>query len=148
MFWIVMADESRTSVGHRHPTLESARAEAERLARENRRRFYVLHVVGHAQPMSPPVQWTPDPLATDCDVPGSDPAPGAAAAPEADEACPECRHGLARHTESGCLTKVEADPTGYCPCMRNAAGQLVDLPTLTAAPAQPAEATDLDDLPF
>lgn len=56
-FWIVLRDKSETYVTKRYASLEEARAEAERLCKRESARFYVLHVVGCAEPKEPPVQW-------------------------------------------------------------------------------------------
>ena len=56
-FWIVIRDKPETYVSKRHYSLAEARAEAERLCRKEAVRFYVLRVVGCAEPMRPPVQW-------------------------------------------------------------------------------------------
>lgn len=53
-FYLVWAEETgRTN--YRHSLIESARAEAERLARENpTRKFYVLEAKGFAEVPAPP----------------------------------------------------------------------------------------------
>ncbi len=54
----------QNKVTHIHPSLESARIEAERLARQHGKRFLVFQVVGAAQPAPVPVEWAraTDPL--------------------------------------------------------------------------------------
>lgn len=59
MFWIVMADEAKTQVSRRHLSELDARLEAERLARQTGKRFYVLAVIGSAFPSAPPITWEP-----------------------------------------------------------------------------------------
>jgi hypothetical protein len=57
-FWAVVKDAPTTSFGRRYPTLEAARAEAERLARKERfATFLVLRAVGAAGPVSPEIEW-------------------------------------------------------------------------------------------
>lgn len=59
VFWMVLRDGT-TYTSYRHETEESARKEAERLARENpNTRFYVLRCVGAAICLRSPVAWMP-----------------------------------------------------------------------------------------
>jgi len=61
-FWVVLRDKAETYVHKRHSSLEEARAEAERLCRKENARFYVLAVVGLAQPCSQPIEWIDWPI--------------------------------------------------------------------------------------
>lgn len=49
-FWFVARDCQRTTVSMRHDTLESARAEAERLCDQERAAFIVLEAVARVEP--------------------------------------------------------------------------------------------------
>lgn len=56
-FWMVWNPNGRTPT-YRHLTLESAKSEAQRLARENRSEsFCVLECVGAVQVEPPPTYW-------------------------------------------------------------------------------------------
>lgn len=65
-FWAVASEKQSQRGGgvyyqfsHRHPTAESAKRDAERLASNNRGvNFMVLELIGHAGPVQAPVGWT------------------------------------------------------------------------------------------
>lgn len=55
-FWMVLRDNS-VHTAHRHPTLESARSEATRLATQNPGvKFFVLQSIGSAE-LARPITW-------------------------------------------------------------------------------------------
>ena len=57
-FWIVMADEPRTTISYRHATLDGAKAEAFRLSRNNDGKFFfVLEVIGGVGVQPMPAHW-------------------------------------------------------------------------------------------
>lgn len=41
-----------------HPTEDAARQEAERLAKKEKRPFYVMEAIAQVAPSTPPVEWT------------------------------------------------------------------------------------------
>lgn len=55
-FWIVVREHHQLQATYRHPSLESARKEAERLAGEHKGKFFVFELVGSAEFITP-VQW-------------------------------------------------------------------------------------------
>lgn len=57
-FWIIVREGAQTSAQHkRHFSEESARNEAERLAKKEQAKFYVLALVGSVAPLEIPVAW-------------------------------------------------------------------------------------------
>jgi len=56
-FYVVMRDKVETHICKRHANLEDARAEAERLSRKEKAIFFVLEMVGYAEPQDPPIMW-------------------------------------------------------------------------------------------
>jgi hypothetical protein len=56
-FWIVMRDQDATRVMFRHASEEEAKAEAERLSKKEKARFFVLEVTAMVEPMDTPVEW-------------------------------------------------------------------------------------------
>lgn len=59
-FAVVRLQEQKPYVFNKwHDSLESAKAEAERLARQYGSSFAVIQTVGVMHPSAPPVEWTP-----------------------------------------------------------------------------------------
>ena len=56
-FWMVYL-EGGNNPRRKHETYEAAAAEAERLARTERKAAYVLFTAAVCEPTSPPVAWT------------------------------------------------------------------------------------------
>jgi hypothetical protein len=57
-FWIVIRNKEAASyISKRHPSEDTARAEAERLCKKENGRFHVLHTVAYVDPNEPPVTW-------------------------------------------------------------------------------------------
>lgn len=59
-FWVVLVEDTTGGTHHQHPTYDSARDEAERLARQSQnrgRKVFVLEAVNYCEAMDVPVQW-------------------------------------------------------------------------------------------
>lgn len=52
---VVAAGHNNKTFAVWHPTLESARQEAERLAKQTRQKFYVIKAVAVVEPTEPPI---------------------------------------------------------------------------------------------
>ena len=61
-FYVVVRESKpgwTNNVSVYHPTIEDAKAEAERLCVKHGDRFYVMAAVGFVEPMAPPTLWVP-----------------------------------------------------------------------------------------
>ncbi len=56
-FWFVMRDVEQSFVGKRHPTLNAAKAQAERLCEKENIRFLVLEFTCYVEPRKPVLDW-------------------------------------------------------------------------------------------
>jgi hypothetical protein len=57
-FWVVMRDKPESYISKRHPTMEAAEQEAERLCRKEQVAFYILQVIEAVEPVKSPLKWT------------------------------------------------------------------------------------------
>lgn len=55
---VVCAGQSPKQFKAWHPTIESARAEAERLCKQTRQKFYVIQAVAVVETAEPPIKYT------------------------------------------------------------------------------------------
>ncbi len=56
-FFLVFTDTAPMLADHRHSSRDAAMAEAQRLAREEKRRAFVAECLGAYEPVEPPVAW-------------------------------------------------------------------------------------------
>lgn len=56
--WAIWREKGGSGPNYRHDSFESAKAEAERLARETGYSFLVLEVIGVVKPVYVPVEYT------------------------------------------------------------------------------------------
>lgn len=56
-FWVVMRDKQDNYFRKRHASEAEAKAEAERLSKQECARFFVLEMIAYVEPQEPPVIW-------------------------------------------------------------------------------------------